>query len=412
MSEQNLREYVAYLERRVVELERELAISKAQSQEQLHHLQTVLSLMAQVNASLDLKTVLTNIMRASEILTNAEVSSLLLYDPEADELFFEVATGEKGETVKQVRLKRGQGIAGHVLETGEPILVDDVSSDPRHSKVVDQQSGFVTRNLIAVPLRIDETIKGVLEVLNCRGKSFTQSDVDELMAISSLCAVAIDKAQTHQALQDLFWDLVRAMVSMLDARNPYTRGHSERVTEFSISIAVELGLSEADCERIRLSGLLHDIGKVGIPDSILLKDGRLTDEEFKLMKLHPEIGYRILAPIKQMRPYLDGVRYHHERLSGCGYPLGLKGDEIPLDARIIAVADVFDALTSDRPYREALAPQDAIEIIRKDVPKDIDSDAFFAFLQAWKKGKIVEQKRRPPITSPFAIMDESLNLQG
>jgi len=408
VSEQNLREYVAQLERRIVELEAELSIAKAQAQDQVHHLQTVLSLMTQVNASLDLNTVLTSIMSAAEILTNAEASSLLLYDPETDELFFEVATGEKGESVRQIRLKRGQGIAGYVLEAGEPILVDDVAKDPRHTKIVDKQSGFVTRNLIAVPLRIDETIKGVLEVLNCRSGTFTQGDVNELMAISSLCAVAIDKAQSHQALQDLFWDLVRAMVSMLDARNPYTRGHSERVTDFSIAITRELGLNEADCERIRLSGLLHDIGKVGVPDAVLLKEGRLTDEEFALIKLHPEIGYRILAPIKQMKPYLAGVRYHHERLSGRGYPLGLKGDEIPLDARIIAIADVFDALTSDRPYREALDPETSIDIIRKDVPNDIDPNVFAAFLRAWEKGEIVEQKRRPPVPSPFAIMDESL----
>jgi HD-GYP domain-containing protein (c-di-GMP phosphodiesterase class II) len=248
----------------------------------------------------------------------------------------------------------------------------------------------------------------VLEVLNSRSGIFTEEDVNELMAISSLCAVAIDKAQTHQALQELFWDLVGAIVAMLDARNPYTRGHSERVTDFAVAIAREMGLSEEHCERIRLSGLLHDIGKVGIPDAILLKEGRLTDVEFAMMKQHPEIGYRILAPIKQMRPYLDGVRYHHERLSGRGYPLGLKGEEIPLDARILAVADVFDALTSDRPYRAAMEPSKAIEIIRRDVPNEFDPDVFAAFLRAWKKGKIVEQKRRPPVTSPFAVMEEAV----
>ncbi|MDW8029978.1 MAG: HD domain-containing protein [Armatimonadota bacterium] len=407
MNDRELQEYVAQLEHRVKDLEGELAKAKAQILEQGRYLQTVLGLMTKVNASLDLKTVLANIMEVAEALTNAEASSLLLYDPEADELFFEVATGEKGETVKQFRLKRGQGIDGYVLETGEPILVADVSSDPRHAKVVDQQSGFLTQNLIAVPLMIGETTKGVLEVLNRRDGTFAQSDVDILMAISSLCAVAIDKAQAHQALQELFWDLVRAIVSMLDARNPYTRGHSERVMDFSIAIARELGLSETECERIRLSALLHDIGKVSIPDAILLKGEQLTDEEFELVKLHPEIGYRILAPIKRMQPYLDGIRYHHERLSGQGYPFGLKGDEIPLDARIIAIADVFDALTSDRPYREALDSRSAIDVIRKDVPEHLDSDVFAAFLRAWEKGKIVEQKRRPPTQSPFAVMDEN-----
>jgi len=400
------RERIAQLERRVAELEAELARTRAESAQRIRELEMMLHLAEQINQSLALPVVLHSIMQAAETLTRAEASSLLLYDPETDELFFEVATGEKGEEVKQVRIKRGQGFAGHVLATGEALLVNDVANDPRHAKVVDQQSGFVTRNLIAVPLRIGETVKGVLEVLNSRDGFFAPSDVAALQTLSTLCAIAIDKAQAHQALQELFWDLVRAMVAMLDARNPYTRGHSERVTEFSVAIAKEMGLSDADCERIRLSALLHDIGKVGIPDAILLKDGRLTDEEFAIMKRHPEIGYRILEPIDQMRPYLAGVRYHHERLSGKGYPLGLKGDEIPLDARIIAVADVFDALTSDRPYRPALAPTAAIEIIRKDTPNDIDPDVFAAFLRAWEKGLIVEQKRRPPTPSPFAVMEE------
>ncbi|GBC99447.1 3'3'-cGAMP-specific phosphodiesterase 3 [bacterium HR17] len=407
MDDRTAQERIAQLERRVAELEAELAQVRVESQQKLCHLQMVLDLMVQVNASLDLHRVLTAIMHAAERLTDAETSSLLLYDPETDELFFEVATGEKGEAVKQMRLKRGQGIAGHVLETGQPMLVADVTSDARHAKIVDETTGFVTRNLIAVPLRIGDEIKGVLEVLNCQSSTFTEADVNELMAISSLCAVAIDKAQTHQALQELFWDLVRAIVAMLDARNPYTRGHSERVTEFAVAIAREMGLSDEDCERIRLAGLLHDIGKVGIPDAVLLKEGLLTDVEFAVMKQHPEIGYRILAPIKRMRPYLGGVRYHHERLSGKGYPLGLKGDEIPLDARILAVADVFDALTSDRPYRAALEPSAAIEIIRRDVPNEFDSDVFAAFLRAWEKSTIVEQKRRPPLPSPFAVVGEA-----
>ncbi len=407
MTEHTESDRLIQLERRIIELEAELQRTRLEAAQRIAELEAMLHLAGEINRSLALPVVLTSIMRSAETLTAAEASSLLLYDPETDELFFEVATGKKGEQVKQVRLQRGQGFAGYVLATGEALLVNDVANDPRHAKVVDEQSGFVTRNLIAVPLRIGERIKGVLEVLNSHKGAFSPSDVAALQNLSTLCAIAIDKAQTHQALQQLFWDLVRAIVAMLDARNPYTRGHSERVTEFSVAIAQEMGLPDADCERIRLSALLHDIGKVGIPDAILLKDGRLTDEEFAIMKRHPEIGYRILAPIKQMQPYLDGVRFHHERLSGKGYPLGLKGDEIPLDARIIAVADVFDALTSDRPYRGAFSPATAVEILRKDTPNDIDPDVLAAFLRAWEKGLIIEQRRRPPTPSPFAVTERA-----
>lgn len=398
-------EKIAQLEQRVAELEAELQRARQEAAEKITALQTILTLSAQINSSLDVRSVLTNIMSSSEKLTDAEASALLLYDKDVDELFFEVATGEKGEVVKEIRLKRGQGIAGHVLETGKPILVSDVTKDPRHAKIVDQTSGFVTRNLIAVPLRVDDTIKGVLEVLNSRKGTFTQRDVHHLMAMSVLSAIAIDKAQTHQALQEQFWESVRAFVSALDARDPYTRGHSERVTDFSVAIAEEMDLSEEDVKRVRLSALLHDIGKIGIPDAVLLKEGRLTDEEFAIIKRHPEKGYDILKSMKRLQPYLDGVRYHHERLSGKGYPLGLKGDEIPLDARIVSIADVFDALTSDRPYRKAFETQVAIDIIRKDVPNDIDPITFEKFLRAWEKGKILEQRRRPPIAIPFAVTE-------
>ncbi len=374
-------ERLSALERRVAVLEQELQ----QARQQFAMLQTLLHLAAQIHASLDLPSTLTSIMTAAEQLTNAEASALLLYDEETDSLVFEVATGEKEKELKQVRLKRGEGIAGYVLATGEPLLVPDASADSRHAKGVDALTGFVTRNLVAVPLFLDQKPKGVLEVVNARRGQFTPEDVQTLSALSLLSAIAIDKAQAHQALQNLFWDLVRLMVAALDARDPYTKGHSERVMHYSTAIAEELGLTRSEVERIRLSALLHDLGKIGIPDGILLKEGHLSEIEFNIIKLHPEIGFRILQQSPHMKPYLDGVRYHHERLSGSGYPLGLRGEEIPLDARIIAVADMFDALTSHRPYRHAYSVSEAFEILRQQVPHELDEEVFHAFVRAWER---------------------------
>ncbi len=387
---------IAELETRVAALEQALQ----QARQQAAVLQAVLSLSTQVFAASDLKATLTNIMRVAEQLTDAEASALLLYDEATDELFFEVATGEKGEAVKEVRLKRGEGIAGRVLQTGEPMLVPDAAKEPHHAKAVDAQTGFVTRNLIAVPLLLDGQPKGVLEVLNAHKGQFAPEDVTALQAMALLSAIAIDKAQTYQALHELFWDLVRIIVAALDARDPYTRGHSERVMHYAVAIAEEMGLSEEDRQRVALSALLHDIGKIGIPDGILLKEGHLTEVEFSIIKLHPEIGFRILQQSSRLRPYVDGVRYHHERLSGSGYPLGLKGDAIPLDARIIAVADMFDALTSQRPYRQAFSPAEAISLIRQQVPHELDETVFQALQRAWEKGNLASFLSRNPFVAP------------
>ena len=366
-----------------------------ESERQIQQLRSLLALTAQINSSLDVRTVLTSIMQAAEQITNAEASSLMLRDEKTGELIFEVATGEKGEAVKEIRLKPGEGIAGHVAQTGEPVIVNDVSKDPRHKRDADVKTGFQTRNILAVPLRMDERIIGVLEVLNKRdAECFDELDLHDLTLLSELSAIAIDKAQKHQALQDMFIGAVRALVTALDARDPYTHGHSERVTEFALAIADELGLSADDKKRLELSALLHDIGKVGIEDPVLKKPGKLTKDEYEIIKGHPEIGYRILHMIRKMDPYLPGVRYHHEKYDGSGYPQGLKGEEIPLDARIIAVADVFDALTSDRPYRKGFDGGRAIAIMQEEISTHFDPQVFDAFLRAYRKGKIIEQRRR------------------
>jgi putative two-component system response regulator len=150
-----------------------------------------------------------------------------------------------------------------------------------------------------------------------------------------------------------------ALVSAIDAKDPYTRGHSQRVALLSRQIAEAAGLSGDDLKHIHIAGLVHDVGKIGMPEAILRKQSRLTDEEFAVVKQHPEIGWRILRDIPQFAPVLDGVRFHHERFDGRGYPHGLKGEGIPLFARIIAIADTFDAMSSTRTYRAA-KPREAV----------------------------------------------------
>jgi HD-GYP domain-containing protein (c-di-GMP phosphodiesterase class II) len=166
-------------------------------------------------------------------------------------------------------------------------------------------------------------------------------------------AVFLENARLYRDLDAMFMGSLSALVSAIDAKDPYTRGHSQRVALLSRQLAEAAGLGANDLKNIHIAGLVHDVGKIGMPEAILRKQSRLTDEEFTIVKQHPEIGWRILRDIPQFAPVLDGVRYHHERVDGRGYPHGLKGEGIPLSARIIAIADTFDAMSSTRTYRAA-----------------------------------------------------------
>ena len=189
------------------------------------------------------------------------------------------------------------------------------------------------------------------------------------------------------------------MAAAIDGKDPYTRGHSERVSRVSIAIAQRLGLPDDECEKIRVSALLHDVGKIGIDDKILKKPSALTDEEFEIMKQHPQKGYKIMSQIPAIKEFLPGMYMHHEMVNGQGYPQGLKGEEIPLMGRIVAVADTFDAMTTDRPYQKAMNFEDAVKRIQSFVGTRYDADVVAAFTEACEDGQIrpgsVRLKRRP-----------------
>lgn len=202
-----------------------------------------------------------------------------------------------------------------------------------------------------------------------------------LSAAALLLATHARNGRLYRERERLVTDVVRSLINTIDAKDSYTCGHSDRVASIARRLAERIGLDRQQCERIFLTGLLHDIGKIGVPDEVLLKPGKLTDEEFALIKRHPVIGYEILKPLRQLSDTLPGVLHHHESMDGRGYPHGLKGDEIPLVARILAVADAYDAMTSCRPYREAMPTEKAESILQSGAGRQWDPrivDAFFA----------------------------------
>jgi HD-GYP domain-containing protein (c-di-GMP phosphodiesterase class II) len=202
--------------------------------------------------------------------------------------------------------------------------------------------------------------------------------------------------------RELFIGTVKALAAAIDGKDPYTRGHSERVSRFSIAIAQGLELSDEEIEKIRISALLHDVGKIGIDDNVLKKPAALTDEEFTLMKTHPQKGFKIMSQIPAMKEFLPGMYMHHEMIDGRGYPQGLKGDEIPLMARIVSVADTFDAMTTDRPYQQAMKFEDALALIKKFVGTRYDERVVASLVAACESGQVAPGRvrlKRPPKNS-------------
>jgi putative nucleotidyltransferase with HDIG domain len=193
--------------------------------------------------------------------------------------------------------------------------------------------------------------------------------------------------------QELFLSSIRALAAAIDAKDPYTRGHSERVARYSSAIAKEMGLSAEDVRRARLSALLHDVGKIGVDDRIIRKPTALTDEEFELMKAHPVKGAAIMETIPQLADIIPGMKYHHEKWEGGGYPEGLKGEQIPMQARIVAVADAFDAMTTTRPYQKAMEVTYVLERLREMANKRFDASVIEALVRSHAKGELIPAER-------------------
>jgi HD-GYP domain-containing protein (c-di-GMP phosphodiesterase class II) len=225
-----------------------------------------------------------------------------------------------------------------------------------------------------------------------------------------------DLQRSAQENRELFIGTVKGLAAAIDGKDPYTRGHSERVSRFSMAIAQRLGLDDDEIEKIRISALLHDVGKIAIDDAILKKPAALTDEEYDIMKGHPQKGYKIMSQIPAMKEFLPGMYMHHEMVNGMGYPQGLKGDEIPLMGKIVAVADTFDAMTTDRPYQKAMKFDDALARIESFVGTRYDPAVVAALSEACKEGQIkpgqvkLRKPNKPASTPQMTPMNKPVSV--
>ncbi len=246
----------------------------------------------------------------------------------------------------------------------------------------DGASDYVTKpfNLEEVQIVVDRTLEKRRLIEENRSYQEHLEDLVELRT-GELVEKHREVEHLYDDLQDSYESSLQALVTALDFRDNETQGHSYRVVEYAVIVAKEMGIEEPELTWIRRGAILHDVGKIGIPDSILKKPGKLDEAEWEEMKRHPEMGFRMLQHIRFLEPALDIVMSHQERFDGTGYPRGLQGEEIPLGARIFAVVDTFDAMTSDRPYRKALTIEDARSEIREWSGRQFDPDVAEAFLQ-------------------------------
>jgi len=278
----------------------------------------------------------------------------------------------------------GTGLAGTVAERRAPLLIENIAREEDVTPADFEINGFTS--VLGVPLMVKEDLVGAMLVYDKAGSvKFTMEDSHILMTIGSQMATAIENARLYEVLQESTFQTVQALATSLEAKDNYTSGHSQRVTSYSLLIAEKLGIGEKEIENLRYASQLHDIGKIGITERILNKPDKLTEWEFAAIKDHPVIGERIIDSLDFLDVVRSIIRHHHERWDGNGYPDGLEKEDIPLLARIMAVADAYDAMTTARPYRSALSPEAAVGELKNCSGSQFDPRLVDVFLEVLRE---------------------------
>jgi HD-GYP domain-containing protein (c-di-GMP phosphodiesterase class II) len=375
----------------LVEMRSRTLVSRAVDPTKLEFLSQVYKRKDEAGLLQSAQKYLTTLHKVSEILSRASgieslfdsIVSAILEVSGGDRAAILMRPKDGGKDVNMVAVRTKDGgasgavmlsrtVVNDVIEKGISIFTDDAQADDRYvggESIVRQR----IRSVMCAPMRTTDQILGVLYVDSQMAREFSEAELELLAAVGNQAGIALHRANLMQEVEKLFFDVMKAIASLIDAKDGYTHKHSERVAQFGVRLARHLGFDADSRAVVELSGLLHDVGKIGVPDAILNKPGKLTDEEFTQMRMHPVHGARILSQIQSQKvvSILPGVKYHHERWDGKGYPDGLKGEEIPLLGRVLGVADFLDALTSDRSYRKGLTLEEAVQMV-----KDLDGKAF------------------------------------
>lgn len=327
-----------------------------------------------ITALTDIDELLRVIAEETKNAIQADRCSVFLWDKDTDELWSKVALGL--DSSQEIRFPAGKGLAGYVVKSGETLNIVDAYNDSRFNSEVDKKTGYKTKTILCMPImNNNKEIIGAFQVINKIDGVFSKNDEDLLIAIGGSASIALENAQLfdkqlqmYHEQKLLFESFIDTLAMSIDARDKITAGHSTRVRLYSTLLAQAINMDKKDISLLEKAAILHDIGKIGIRDSVLQKDGKLTDEEYKHIQEHVRITHHILNRIymsQDFRIITEMACSHHEKWDGSGYYRHLKGEEITLGGRILAVADVFDAITSKRHYRDKMPIVNVIDILLK-----------------------------------------------
>lgn len=353
---------------------------------QMENLAALRMIDTAINSSLDLRITLNVLLQQTIKQLRVDAACVLLFSPHSQMLEYASGQGFLTDRISSARVRLGEGFAGGIaLERKIRVIPEIIAGEEPAPKTLLDHEGF--KAYVGVPLIAKGQVKGVLEIFHRTPLHPGHEWLEFAEALAGQAAIALDNDELFEHLQRSHTELLMAYDTTiegwsraLDYRDRETEGHSRRVTEMAERLAQVVGMTDEEIVHVRRGALLHDIGKLGVPDNILLKAGALTDAEKEIMKKHPDIAYKLLAPIPFLRAAVDIPYSHHEKWDGSGYPRGLAGKEIPLAARVFAVVDIWDALRSDRPYRHAW-PQEAVrEYIESEAGKSLDPEIVDVFL--------------------------------
>jgi PAS domain S-box-containing protein/putative nucleotidyltransferase with HDIG domain len=331
----------------------------------------------------DIKEVLNNIVEKVAELLNSPLCTIREYNPYFHKFVLLVKGGELKDYPVSEEIKLSEEDINELVNLKE-IKIKDIEEFPCSEKITPIFAAKDVYSVVIVPLIFRNETKGILTVWTAAN---TVKNMSLLRSIASAVSVAIENSKLYDEIKKVYIKTIEALAYAMEAKDLYTKGHSMRVSQYAVLIGEYMGFSREKIEQLRIAGILHDIGKIGISDTILLKKGKLLEEEYNVIKSHPEISKKILMPIDLPKEILEAISKHHERYDGKGYPYGLKGEEIPIEAAILGVADAFDAMTSDRAYRKGMTIEEAINELLKYKGTQFHPEVVDAFISLYMNEK-------------------------